>query len=135
MKGLSGPIELKEGRRVHFRLDLLKLKRHALVKVGEWHPRTAVNITDREAFFDPGTMNVTLVVTTILEKPYVMMHAGKNFTGNSRFYGFCVDVLDRISKQVGFDYLLDLVRDGKYGARDPQSGAWNGMVMELMQHV
>nr|CAI5842075.1 unnamed protein product [Callosobruchus analis] len=134
MKGLSGPIELKEGRRVHFRLDLLKLKRHALVKVGEWHPRTAVNITDREAFFDPGTMNVTLVVTTILEKPYVMMHVGKNFTGNSRFYGFCVDVLDRISKQVGFDYLLDLVRDGKYGARDPQSGAWNGMVMELMQH-
>ncbi|XP_068900429.1 glutamate receptor ionotropic, kainate 2-like isoform X5 [Tenebrio molitor] len=133
-KGLSGPIEFKEGRRIQFKLDLLKLKQHALVKVGEWRPGAGVNITDRAAFFDPGTMNVTLVVTTILEVPYVMMHAGKNFTGNSRFYGFCVDVLESISKEVGFDYLLDLVPDRKYGARDPSTGQWNGMVRELIQH-
>ncbi|KAJ8924608.1 hypothetical protein NQ315_000758 [Exocentrus adspersus] len=133
-KGLSGPIEFKEGRRIQFKLDLLKLKQHALVKVGEWHPGAGVNITDRAAFFDPGTMNVTLVVTTILETPYVMMHKGKNFTGNSRFYGFCIDVLERVSQEVGFDYLLDLVPDRKYGARDHNTGLWNGMVLQLMQH-
>ncbi|XP_049819223.1 glutamate receptor ionotropic, kainate 2 isoform X4 [Aethina tumida] len=133
-KGLSGPIEFKEGHRIKFKLDLLKLKQHALVKVGEWHPGAGVNITDREAFFDPGTMNVTLVVTTILEIPYMMMHMGKNYTGNSRFYGFCVDILDRISKEVGFDYLIDLVPDRKYGACDPETGLWNGMVLQLMQH-
>lgn len=66
LKGLSGPIEFKEGRRIKFKLDLLKLKQHALVKVGEWVPGAGVNITDHAAFFDPGTMNVTLVVTTIL---------------------------------------------------------------------
>lgn len=44
----------------------MKLKQHALLKVGEWDPRKGVNITDKEAFFDPGTMNVTLVVITIL---------------------------------------------------------------------
>lgn len=65
-KGLTGPIEFKEGRRIQFKLDLLKLKQHAIVKVGEWCPGNGVNITDREAFFDPGTMNVTLVVITIL---------------------------------------------------------------------
>jgi ionotropic kainate glutamate receptor 2 len=65
LKGLSGPVEFKEGRRVQFKLDLLKLKQHALVKVGEWRPGSGVNITDRSAFFDPGTMNVTLVVITI----------------------------------------------------------------------
>ena len=65
LKGLSGPIEFKEGRRIQFKLDLLKLKQHALVKVGEWSPSSGVNITDRSAFFDPGTMNVTLVVVTI----------------------------------------------------------------------
>nr|XP_015833581.1 PREDICTED: glutamate receptor ionotropic, kainate 2 isoform X3 [Tribolium castaneum] len=133
-KGLSGPIEFKEGRRIQFKLDLLKLKQHALVKVGEWRPGAGVNITDRAAFFDPGTMNVTLVVTTILEMPYVMLHPEKNYTGNSRFYGFCVDVLESISKEVGFDYLLDLVPDRKYGARDAKTGQWNGMVRELMQH-
>ncbi|XP_066250737.1 glutamate receptor ionotropic, kainate 2-like isoform X2 [Euwallacea similis] len=133
-KGLSGPIEFKEGKRIRFKLDLLKLKQHALVKVGEWHPGMDVNITDRNAFFDHGSMNVTLVVTTILETPYVMMHAGKNHTGNGRFYGFCIDILQRVSQEVGFDYLLDLVPDRKYGACDPKTGAWNGMVRELMLH-
>lgn len=69
------------------------------------------------------------------ETPYIMMHAGKNYTGNSRFYGFCVDILDAISKEVGFEYLLDLVPDKKYGAKNPITGEWNGIVRELMQHV
>lgn len=58
-------------------------------------------------------MNTTLVVTTILQVPYVMMHTSKNITGNSRFYGFCVDLLEKISKQIGFNYILDLVQDRK----------------------
>jgi len=66
LKGLSGPIEFKEGRRVQFKLDLLKLKQHALAKVGEWTPAGGVNISDRAAFFDAGNINVTLVVITIL---------------------------------------------------------------------
>nr|WBU77235.1 ionotropic receptor [Odontothrips loti] len=133
-KGLSGPVAFKEGRRVQFKLDLLKLKQHALVKVGEWTPRLGVNITDREAFFEQGAMNVTLVVVTILEFPYVMMHYGKNYTGNGRFYGFCVDLLERVSREVGFDYIIDLVPDRKYGAQDPATGEWNGMVLQLMKH-
>ncbi|XP_045462402.1 glutamate receptor ionotropic, kainate 2-like isoform X6 [Harmonia axyridis] len=134
LKGLSGPIEFKEGRRIQFKLDLLKLKQHSLVKVGEWRPGFGVNVTDRGAFFEAGTTNVTLVVTTILETPYVMMQKDKNFKGNSRFYGFCVDILERISKKVGFDYILDLVPDKKYGARDPDTGRWNGMVQQLTMH-
>lgn len=30
-----------------------------------------------------------------------------------RFYGFCIDVLERISKVIGFNYILDLVQDRK----------------------
>lgn len=69
------------------------------------------------------------------ENPYVMMHYGKNYTGNDRFYGFCVDLLERIARDVGFDYILDLVPDRKYGAQDPFTGEWNGMVLHLMKHV
>lgn len=65
-RGLTGPVQFREGRRTNFKFDLLKLKSHALVKVGEWTPRSGVNITDSVAFFDAGTMNVTLVVTTNL---------------------------------------------------------------------
>lgn len=69
------------------------------------------------------------------EVPYVIMHNGKNYSGNSRFYGFCVDLLERVARDVGFDYILDLVPDKKYGARDAETGEWNGMVLQLMQHV
>ncbi|XP_046602564.1 glutamate receptor ionotropic, kainate 2 isoform X7 [Neodiprion lecontei] len=67
LKGISGPIEFKEGRRIQFKLDLLKLKQHSLVKVGEWRPGSGINVTDRAAFFEPGIANVTLVVITILK--------------------------------------------------------------------
>ncbi|XP_067217123.1 glutamate receptor ionotropic, kainate 2-like isoform X2 [Linepithema humile] len=134
MKGISGPIEFKEGRRIQFKLDLLKLKQHSLVKVGEWRPDAGVNVTDTAAFFEPGIANVTLIVITILETPYVMMHHEKNYTGNSRFYGFCVDLLAAVARVVGFSYRLELVPDRKYGARDPETGEWNGIVKELMRH-
>ena len=65
-KGLSGSIQFKEGRRIQFKLDLVKLKPHAIVKVGEWTPQLRLNITDPTLFFEQSTMNVTLVVITIL---------------------------------------------------------------------
>lgn len=65
-RGLTGRIKLKEGRRVQFKLDLMRLKQHAIVKVGEWTPESRLNITDRSVFFDASPMNVTLVAITIL---------------------------------------------------------------------
>lgn len=71
----------------------------------------------------------------VQEIPYVMMHEGKNHSGNNRFYGFCVDILERISKKAGFNYLINVSRDKKYGAKDPETGEWNGMVYQLIKHV
>lgn len=64
-----------------------------------------------------------------------MMHYGKNVTGNERFFGFCVDILARVASEVGFEYILDLAPDRKYGAQDPSTGEWNGMVFQLQTHV
>lgn len=69
------------------------------------------------------------------EMPYVMMRHEKNYTGNSRFYGFCVDLLAAVAREVGFSYRLELVSDRKYGAQDPETGEWNGIVRELIRHV
>lgn len=58
------------GRRQLFKLDLVKLKQHSVVKVGEWlslREGTGLNITDFAVFFDQNNPpNVTLVVITIL---------------------------------------------------------------------
>ncbi|XP_043242280.1 glutamate receptor ionotropic, kainate 2-like isoform X2 [Amphibalanus amphitrite] len=133
LRGLTGPIQFSEGKRTTFKLDLLKLKQHDLVKVGEWTPAGQVNITDYEAFYDPGSLNVTLVVTTNLETPYVMMRAGKNYTGNARFYGFCIDLLELIADMAGFSYIMEVVPDRRYGAQDPETGEWDGMVNEIIK--
>ncbi|XP_072754898.1 glutamate receptor ionotropic, kainate 2 isoform X1 [Anoplolepis gracilipes] len=132
MKGISGPIEFKEGRRIQFKLDLLKLKQHSLVKVGEWRPGAGVNVTDTAAFFEPGIGNVTLIVITILEQPYVRLRSEGNFSGNARYEGFCIDLLKEIARMVGFAYRIELVPDGKYGVYDYETGEWNGIVRQLM---
>ncbi|XP_054002680.1 glutamate receptor ionotropic, kainate 2 isoform X2 [Hylaeus anthracinus] len=132
MKGISGPIEFKEGRRIQFKLDLLKLKQHSLVKVGEWRPGMGVNVTDTATFFEPGTANVTLLVITILEQPYVMLKSRGNFSGNARYEGFCIDLLKKIAHMVGFAYRIELVPDGRYGVYDYETGEWNGIVRQLM---
>lgn len=61
---MTGHIEFNEGKRNNFKLDLLKLKREALVKVGEWRPGHGINVTDVDAFYETTATNITLVVMT-----------------------------------------------------------------------
>lgn len=65
----------------------------------------------------------------------MMRKAGANLTGNERFEGFCIDLLQAVEETLGFHYELYLVPDGKFGAEDPDTHAWNGLVYELMDRV
>ncbi|XP_011878958.1 PREDICTED: glutamate receptor ionotropic, kainate 1 isoform X2 [Vollenhovia emeryi] len=132
LHGLTGPIEFNEGKRNNFKLDLLKLKKEELVKVGEWKSGSGINVTDLDAFYETTTTNITLVVMTREERPYVMVKEDKNLTGNARFEGFCIDLLKWIAGQVGFQYAIKLVPDHMYGVYDPETKEWNGIVRELM---
>lgn len=86
------------------------------------------NITD-------SLSNRSLIVTTILEEPYVLFKkSDKPLYGNDRFEGYCIDLLRELSTILGFTYEIRLVEDGKYGAQDDANGQWNGMVRELIDH-
>ncbi|CAB3388917.1 Hypothetical predicted protein [Cloeon dipterum] len=135
LHGLTGHIEFTEGRRSGFKLDLLKLKREQLQMVGQWNMGQGVNITDPAAFYESSVNNITLIVMTRAEKPYVMVREDKNLTGNSRYEGFCIDLLKSIANQVDFNYDIRLVPDHMYGVYDPESKQWNGIVRELMDKV
>nr|5CMK_A Chain A, Glutamate receptor ionotropic, kainate 2 [Rattus norvegicus]5CMK_B Chain B, Glutamate receptor ionotropic, kainate 2 [Rattus norvegicus]5CMM_A Chain A, Glutamate receptor ionotropic, kainate 2 [synthetic construct] len=79
--------------------------------------------------------NRSLIVTTILEEPYVLFKkSDKPLYGNDRFEGYCIDLLRELSTILGFTYEIRLVEDGKYGAQDDVNGQWNGMVRELIDH-
>uniref|UniRef100_F7FH39 Glutamate receptor n=1 Tax=Ornithorhynchus anatinus TaxID=9258 RepID=F7FH39_ORNAN len=153
--GLTGRIAFNktDGLRRDFDLDVISLKEDGTEKVageaskrlykvwkkiGIWNSRRGLNVTDRD---DDRTTNVTdslanrtLVVTTILEDPYVMYKkSDKPLYGNDRFEGYCLDLLKELSNILGFTYEVKLVSDGKYGAQNDK-GEWNGMVKELVDH-
>ncbi|KAH8342744.1 hypothetical protein KR084_005637, partial [Drosophila pseudotakahashii] len=131
--GLTGNIHFAEGRRNKFKLDILKLKQEKIQKVGYWQPEGGVNISDPTAFYDSNIANITLVVMTREERPYVMVKEDTNLTGNIRFEGFCIDLLKAIAQQVGFQYKIELVPDNMYGVYIPETNSWNGIVQELME--
>ncbi|XP_016944006.2 glutamate receptor ionotropic, kainate 2 isoform X1 [Drosophila suzukii] len=131
--GLTGNIHFVEGRRDKFKLDILKLKQEKIQKVGYWQPEGGVNISDPTAFYDSNIANITLVVMTRQERPYVMVKEDTNLTGNIRFEGFCIDLLKAIAQQVGFQYKIELVPDNMYGVYIPETNSWNGIVQELME--
>ncbi|XP_062856427.1 glutamate receptor 3b isoform X3 [Trichomycterus rosablanca] len=67
------------------------------------------------------------------EAPYVMYKKNHmHLEGNDKYEGYCVDLASEIAKHVGIKYRLSIVMDGKYGARDPETKTWNGMVGELV---
>lgn len=61
---MTGNIEFNEGKRANFKLDLLKLKKEEIRKVGQWTSAGGVNITDPSAFYESHAPNITLVVMT-----------------------------------------------------------------------
>ena len=64
-----------------------------------------------------------------------MLRHGKNYTGNNRFYGFAIDLLEEVARISKFSYIVDLNPDGVYGVKNPVTGEWNGIVKQLMAHV
>ncbi|XP_047488931.1 glutamate receptor ionotropic, kainate 2-like, partial [Penaeus chinensis] len=69
------------------------------------------------------------------EKPYVMMHKSSNFSGNARFYGYCIDILERVAGMVGFNYEIEVEESGRYGNYNHTTGEWDGLVRVVADKV
>ncbi|XP_053178660.1 LOW QUALITY PROTEIN: glutamate receptor ionotropic, NMDA 3B [Scomber japonicus] len=46
-------------------------------------------------------------------------------------YGYCIDLLEKLAEDMGFEFDLYIVGDGKYGAW--KGGRWTGLVGDLLQ--
>ncbi|XP_075058941.1 glutamate receptor ionotropic, kainate 2 isoform X2 [Mixophyes fleayi] len=140
-EGLTGRITFNKtnGLRTDFDLDVISLKEEGLEKIGTWDPASGLNMTENQkekpANVTDSLSNRSLIVTTILEEPYVMFKkSDKPLYGKERFEGYCIDLLQKLSEILGFKYEIRLVEDGKYGVKDDATQQWNGMVRELMDH-
>ena len=70
------------------------------------------------------------------EEPFIQWKnksADEKLHGNEWFDGFCVDILEEISKLLNFKYNITLVPDGKFGSK--KWYGWTGMINELIHDV
>ncbi|XP_015244819.1 glutamate receptor 4a isoform X4 [Cyprinodon tularosa] len=137
IQGLTGNIQFDHyGRRVNYTMDVFELKSNGPRKIGYWNDiDKLVLVQDGNGLSNDssGMENRTVVVTTIMEGPYVMLKKNwELYEGNDQYEGYCVDLASEIAKHIGIKYKISIVPDGKYGARDPETKIWNGMVGELV---
>ncbi|XP_044734637.1 glutamate receptor 1-like [Chrysoperla carnea] len=135
IEGLTEEIRFNDdGSRQNYTLNVIEMTvNSAMVKVAEW--------TDKTGFTPFKTKNLrlksqqeieknkTYIVTTIVEEPYIMI------TENNSFEGYCKDLADLIAKRLDIQYEIRIVKDGKYGAENPEKkGEWDGIVGELIRN-
>uniref|UniRef100_A0A672LVF7 Glutamate receptor n=1 Tax=Sinocyclocheilus grahami TaxID=75366 RepID=A0A672LVF7_SINGR len=136
IQGLTGNIQFDHyGRRVNYTMDVFELKSNGPRKIGYWNDLDKLVLVQNELSMgnDSAMENRTVIVTTIMEGPYVMLKKNwEMYEGNDQFEGYCVDLASEIAKHIGIKYKISIVPDGKYGARDPETKIWNGMVGELV---
>uniref|UniRef100_A0A673L0D2 Glutamate receptor n=1 Tax=Sinocyclocheilus rhinocerous TaxID=307959 RepID=A0A673L0D2_9TELE len=137
LQGLTGNVQFDHyGRRVNYTMDVFELKNNGPRRIGYWNDADKLVLTQDHALLPnetSGMENRTVIVTTIMEGPYVMLKKNwEMYEGNEQYEGYCVDLAYEISKHIGFKYKISIVPDGKYGARDPETKIWNGMVGELV---
>uniref|UniRef100_A0A4W6G185 Glutamate receptor n=1 Tax=Lates calcarifer TaxID=8187 RepID=A0A4W6G185_LATCA len=133
--GLTGHIEFNsKGQRTNYTLKILEKHPGGHKEIGIWYSNNtlAMNSTSLDLNASETLANKTLIVTTILENPYVMRKANyQDFQGNDQYKGFCVDMLRELADILKFSFKIKLVDDGLYGAPEP-NGSWTGMVGELI---
>lgn len=110
LEGLTGEIRFnEEGRRTNYTLHVVEMTvNSAMIKVAVWNDVSGftpiapkyVRLNPRNEF----ERNKTYIVTTAIEEPYVMLkkpEPGEILEGNDRFEGYCKDLADLISKELG----------------------------------
>uniref|UniRef100_A0A3Q4BNM5 Glutamate receptor n=1 Tax=Mola mola TaxID=94237 RepID=A0A3Q4BNM5_MOLML len=133
--GLTGHIEFNsKGQRTNYTLKILEKHPRGHKEIGTWYSNNTLvmNSTSLDLNASETLANKTLIVTTILENPYVMRKPNyQDFQGNDQYEGFCVDMLRELADILKFSFKIKLVDDGLYGAPEP-NGSWTGMVGELI---
>ncbi|CAF0743263.1 unnamed protein product [Adineta steineri] len=119
--GITGKIQFtSNGERTGFELDVVHLSETGISKIGSWSRTKGANFT-LTSVTRGGLFNSTLIVTTIVEAPYVMFKNSQNISDllyqnytNNDFEGFCVDLLEELSRNLKFHYKIKPITTARY---------------------
>ncbi|XP_060097061.1 glutamate receptor ionotropic, delta-1 isoform X2 [Heteronotia binoei] len=130
--GLTGVMEFREdGANPYVQFEILGTSYSETFgkdvrRLATWDSEKGLNGSLQERRLGSDLQGLTLKV----EEPFVMV--AENILGQpKRYKGFSIDVLDALSKNLGFKYEIYQSPDGKYG-QQLHNSSWNGMIGELI---
>ncbi|KAG7201426.1 hypothetical protein KM043_004186 [Ampulex compressa] len=137
MRGLTGLIKFDTaGFRSNFQLDIVRLTQTGLKRIGlwnstngiEWLPEANAPKSDLEL----SLQNKTFIVLISLSDPYGMLkESAAMMTGNERYEGFGIDIIQELSKMLGFNYTFQ-EGGSVYGSYSKKNNKWTGMLGKII---
>ena len=122
----SGNVNFDEkGKRSNYTINIYRSALSMpLAKIGTFSKQHGLRVIEefmfRESTLPNMIRNRKRIVVSILDEPFFMLKKDaleRNSTGNDRFEGYCVDLVEKLSQVVNFTYELRIVKDGKFGAK------------------
>lgn len=65
----------------------------------------------------------------------MLKETASTLSGNEQYEGFGIDIIDELSKRLGFNYVFRIQADGVYGSLNKETGEFNGMLKEIIEEV
>ncbi|XP_011251852.2 glutamate receptor ionotropic, kainate 2 isoform X1 [Camponotus floridanus] len=136
IRGLTGLVKFdKDGVRSNIQLDVVRLTENGLTKIGVWNSTAGNNINwipeinTKRTDVELSLQNKTFIVLIALTAPYGMeTQSSTTLSGNERYEGFGIDIIDRISQILGFNYTLQV--ESNTGTK--KNGKWSGMLGKII---
>lgn len=138
--GMSGRVVFDDaGRRSQFYMEVLELSAEGFKKIAVWDHEQGVvptrDISEVYTKISQSLHNKTLIVSSRIGKPFLRMREpedGEILVGNDRYEGYSMDLIDAISKILGFKYVFELTPDNRYGSLNKVTKKWDGLVKQLL---
>ncbi|XP_076391777.1 glutamate receptor ionotropic, kainate 2 isoform X2 [Megachile rotundata] len=138
MEGLTGLIKFDTaGFRSDFQLDIVHVTETGLEKIGIWNSTNSIQWLPKahtpSSDIEFSLQNKTFIVLIAISHPYGMLkQSAETMVGNDRYEGFGIDIIQELSKMLGFNYTFEVQADNVYGSRSPKTKKWSGMLGKII---
>ncbi|KAF3424205.1 hypothetical protein E2986_01263 [Frieseomelitta varia] len=118
---ITGPIKIDEnGRRQSFQIQIMDVRPEESVQTAYWLPDGLHSVDSeegRESYLYKSIEQKKFKISTKLGPPYVMEVTDSATRGilieQTRYEGFCIDLIEEIARLLNFKYEFELVPDGR----------------------
>ncbi|RWS24662.1 glutamate receptor: ionotropic kainate 3-like protein 2 [Leptotrombidium deliense] len=140
--GITGLVRFNlAGYRSMLSLHLEKLDERGLVDIGKWTDFNDTGLIARGLSKDLTEIKDIhnklkgkhFIVSTFPVDPYTMLvQSIKPLTGNDVYEGFCMDIIQELSKFLGFTYTIKIPNVKKSLKLNVKTGKWEGILGDVM---